>query len=328
MTPALRALVLFWVGLAIAVAGTAAVLRFGAPQPMPIAALPASRQPDAASRRGAIAAPDPALEEPAAGYADSVVPRVGADGRTPMRAYAAASAPDDHRPRIAMLLTGVGLSAAEDEAAEDALPSAISFAVSPYAFRPDAMLQKMRNGGHESFLSLPMEPQNYPTEDPGPEALLTSNTEDVNQRHLQWAMSRIAGYVGVTNAMGTLHGERFAGSATQMAPVLRELGSRGLVYVDSRPGAPRAPGAIGRSADAVIDAASASTEADTELAQLEATARNNGSALGVVGPPNPALVARLARWAAALPAHGLTLVPVSAVASGEPSMTQAATDKP
>ncbi len=273
-------------------------------------------------------APDGALEEPAPDYVGSMLPRVGADGRTPMRAYAAAAAPDDHRPRIAVLLTGIGLSASEDEAAVDTLPAAVSFAVSPYAYRPDTILQKMRNLGHESFLSLPMEPQSFPIDDPGPEALLTGNIDGVNQQRLEWAMSRIAGYVGVTSVMGTLHGERFAASPTQMAPVLRELGSRGLMYIDGRPGALRAPGAVGRSVDVVIDTPAQDTQTDAKLAQLEAMARDHGLSVGVAGPPHPVMVARLASWAATLATRGFNLVPVSAIVSIEPPVTEAATVKP
>ena len=346
MTPALRALAWFWAGLVVVVVGGGVAFRFAGPpprlaaavvtstapaEPAPPASAPpaaATQSPPAAPAAAAIAAPNPALEEPAPDYVGAVLPRIAADGRTPMQTYAAARPPADGQPRIAVLLAGIGLSAAEDGQAVDALPAAVSFAVSPYAYQPDAVLRTMRERGHESFLSLPMEPQGFPVDDPGPEALLTGNAEGVNRQRLQWAMSRIAGYVGVTSAMGTLRGDRFAGSATQMAPVLRELGSRGLMYIDGRPGVPRAPGVAGRSIDAVIDASATRTEIDTGLARLEALAHDHGSALGLAGPPHPVTVGRLAAWAATLAARGFTLVPVSALAAGEPSQAAAAAAKP
>ncbi len=351
MSPAVRALGWFWAGLLVAVAGVAVVLQVrGAPRPSiaraalvrpgppapraqpqpqsssaPLAA--AAPSPPVVAGPGAILPPDPALEEPAPDYVGFALPRIAADGRAPMRVYAAASG-GGGRPRIAVLLTGIGLSAAEDDTAAETLPAAVSFAVSPYSYRPDALLRTLRQRGHESFLSLPMEPQDYPTDDPGPEALLTGNIDSVNQQRLEWAMSRIAGYVGVTSAMGTLRGERFAGSATQMAPVLRELGARGLLYIDARPGVPATPGVVERSVDAVVDGSELRSETDRALAELEAVAHDRGSALGVAGPPHPVTVARLASWAATLAARGFALVPVSALVPAASSEVAASPARP
>ena len=62
-----------------------------------------------------------------------------------------------------------------------------------------------------------------------------------NRQRLEWALSRMAGYVGATGALGTTRGERFAALPDQMNPVLTELAKRGLLYVDSRPGASPLP---------------------------------------------------------------------------------------
>src|SRR5689334_12612494 len=43
---------------------------------------------------------------------DGPLPRIGADGRTPMAAYAAAFDLKDRRPRIAVVVTGLGVSEA------------------------------------------------------------------------------------------------------------------------------------------------------------------------------------------------------------------------
>lgn len=345
VSPALRALAWFWATLVVVVVGTVVGLQLrGPPQPklatavapsplVPLLPRPqpvVAREPapEAATGAIAIAPPDPALEEPAPDYVGAVLPRIGSDGRTPMRIYAAPAAAADGRSRIALLLTGIGLSAAEDDDAVDSLPPAVSFAVSPYSYRPDALLQRLRARGHEVFVSLPMEPRGFPVDDPGPEALLTGNIEAVNQQRFEWAMSRIAGYVGVTGAMGALRGERFGGSSTQMAPVLRELGSRGLMYVESRVGAPRAPGVMERSVNVVVDALETRSDIDARLAELEVLAHDHGTALGLAGPPHPVTVARLASWAATLPARGFVLVPVSAVVAMELSEAAAGTAKP
>jgi uncharacterized protein len=245
-----------------------------------------------------------------------MLPRLGADGRAPMQVYAAGYDPTDTRPRIAILLSDIGMSQQDSEDAIRSLPPAVSLAFSPYAIRPDPLLEAARAGGHEMLLSIPMEPPNYPINDAGNFALKTGDPAAANALRLEWAMSRISGYVGATAALGRLHGERFAGAADQMAPVLEELAGRGLLYVDSRTGlAARSGGSLPpmRSVDLVIDALPVRTEIEAKLAQLEQVARDRGSALGLADSPVPVTVERLAAWLTTLSQHGLALVPVSAL---------------
>jgi polysaccharide deacetylase 2 family uncharacterized protein YibQ len=159
-----------------------------------------------------------------------------------------------------------------------------------------------------------MEPQGYPLDDPGNRALMTGNTDAENLRLLDWSLSRFAGYVGATGALGSLRGERFGASATQMAPVLSELASRGLLYIDPRPGAPRPPDVVGRSIDVVLDMPAVRTEIEAKLAELEQVARDRGSAIGLAGQPLPVTVDRIAAWTNTLASRGFALAPVSALA--------------
>ena len=77
-----------------------------------------------------------------------------------------ASHPPDQRPRVAVLLAGIGMSETDSEEAIRTTPAAISLAVSPYAFHPERLLADARAAGHELLLSLPMEPARYPLERP------------------------------------------------------------------------------------------------------------------------------------------------------------------
>ena len=70
-----------------------------------------------------------------------------------------------------------------------------------------------------------MEPQGFPLNDPGKQALMTSLSPEENHERLDWVLSRIAGYVGAVGAEGSLRGERFA-ALPEINPVLAEL-SRG-----------------------------------------------------------------------------------------------------
>ena len=89
-------------------------------------------------------------------------------------------------------------------------------------------MTEARAAGHEVLLQIPLEPNNYPTEDPGPHTLLTTLPPDENLKRLQWLMSRYTGYVGITNHMGA----KFETTREAMAPVLEEVKRRGLLYLD------------------------------------------------------------------------------------------------
>ena len=131
-------------------------------------------------------------------------------------------------PRIAIIVSGLGVS---DSATADAiakLPGAVTLGFMPYGSDVAALAGRARARGHEVLLQVPMEPFDYPDNDPGPQTLLTSLTPQQNIDRLYWLMSRFQGYVGIVGAMGG----RFTASEPSFAPVLRETAKRGLIFVD------------------------------------------------------------------------------------------------
>lgn len=288
-----------------------------APAPAPKPARYLAGRPGAplpAGWNGQIAAPIPALLEPAPDFPGAMLPRRGPDGRAPMQAYARPFDRADPKPRIAIIMDGIGLSAADSRTAIESLPPAVDLAVSAYASDPAPLLDLARQRGHELLLSLPMEPHGYPLNDEGPHALLTGAKTADNDRNLEWALSRFEGYAGVTNGSDGLAGDRFAGMAAPFSAVAQDLAARGLFYVDARPGAPATPGLAGRSIDLVIDEPPARASIEARLARLERHARDTGAALGLAGPPRPIVTEVIAAWARRLAARGVILAPVSAIA--------------
>ena len=293
--------------------------------PPPSQPAPPSRPAPVPARaaEAGIPAPLAALQEPAPDFRGEMLPRIAPDGRMPMQVYAAAFDPTDKRPRVAVLLAGIGMAEIFSEEAIRATPPAISLAFSPYARRPARLLEVARAIGHETLVSIPMEPLGYPLNDAGTRSLLTGLPPAKNHERLEWTLSRIAGYVGATAAMSGLRGERF-GASEQMNPVLDELAARGLLYVDPRPVAMR-PGSPSsarpglRVADLVIDDPPVRLDIEVKLARLEQVARDRGSALGVAGTAGPVLVERLTAWTATLASRGIALVPVSALVPPLPS---------
>ena len=98
----------------------------------------------------------------------------------------------------------------------------------PYGARGRCLAAQARAAGHELLLQVPMEPFDYPDNDPGPQTLLTSLTPEQNIDRLHWVMSQFQGYVGLANSMGA----RFTASETSFAPILHETAKRGLIFVD------------------------------------------------------------------------------------------------
>ena len=261
-----------------------------------------------------LAAPDPELLEEAP---FGPLPRVAADGRTPRDHYAAPFDASDPRPRIAIVIHGLGLAADATDAAIGDLPAAVTLAFSPFSRDLDHWLTLARDTGHEVLLMVPMEPEAFPRDDPGPQALLVSLDAEQNRRRLEWLLARAAGYVGVINGMGS----RFTATRVAMSPVLRQIHERGLLFIDAattpRSVAPPLAEEIGLPfavSDRVIDDIAAPDAIDLRLRELEEIARERGVAVGL-GSPYPVTRERLAEWAAGLERKGLVLAPVSAVAA-------------
>lgn len=251
--------------------------------------------------------PLPALLEPSQSFPGAFLPRVGGNGRRPMQAYRRqAPAPNGH-PRIAVLVTGLGADLAQSHQVTQLLPGAVSLAYTPYAGVLDDALDDARAHGHEYFLSLPMQPQGYPLHEEGLRSLLLDNDAAHNRQNLEWSLTRLQGYIGVTNALDGLLGEEYVQQADAATALAGELQRRGLIFLDARQDVPVMKGVVGRGVDIRITDASA-------LEQLAALARARGQALGYVPALNMDLIQRLKDWTHGLEGKGLQLVPVSALA--------------
>jgi polysaccharide deacetylase 2 family uncharacterized protein YibQ len=124
------------------------------------------------------------------------------------------------------------------------------------------------------------------------------------------------GYVGVANFMGA----RFTSNESALAPVLAELGQRGLLYFDdgasSRSLAEKVALAVKTpfvKADVVIDAKPNWSDIDAALEQLERIAADRDYAIGFASAL-PVSIERIARWAKAAEGRGIRIVPLSVVA--------------
>jgi len=276
----------------------------------PGATPPAQAAAAAANTERAIPRAEPAMLE-AGAYGP--LPRIGADGRTPMRVYARPTDRTDPRPRVGLVLGGLGMNAALTDEAIRRLPPTVTLAFSPYATQVALLLDRARGRGMELLVALPLEPTGYPLNSPGDRALLTGISAAENGDRLDWALSRFTGYVGGIGALGPMRGERYAALGDRLGSLQETLQRRGLLYVDPRPGATTPARAWGATVDVVVDDPPNRQRIDQKLGALEGIARERGSALGYAGEATPVLLDRLAAWAGSLESRGSVLVPVSAL---------------
>jgi uncharacterized protein len=248
-----------------------------------------------------------------------MIPQIASDGARPSILYAQTRQLPPAKtdaPRIALVISGLGISASGTAEAFSKLPGPVTFAFAPYGADLATLVARARAEKHEVLLQAPMEPFDYPDNDPGPQTLLTSLTGDQNIDRLHWLMSRFQGYVGIVSYMGA----RFTASEQALAPVLRETAKRGLIYVDDGSSARSVAGQIAGShnlpfakADIVLDAVPTPAAIDQALARLEMAARDHGNAVGIA-TALPATIARLAEWAKKVEGRGFVLVPITMVA--------------
>jgi uncharacterized protein len=240
---------------------------------------------------------------------------VASDGLKPFTVYAA----DADRtkaakmPVVAIVIGGLGIGAAKTAEAIVKLPPAVTLAFTPYGADPTKLAERARTQRHEILLQIPMEPFDYPDNDPGPQTLLTTLAPEQNLDRLYWHLSRFQGYAGIANFMGA----RFVVTDAVMQPIVREAAKRGLGYFDDG-SAPRsvAPSLAAAQAmpfakgDLSIDAVPTAVEIDRALARLEGLARERGVAVGTASAL-PISIERISVWIKALESHGIMLVPLT-----------------
>ncbi len=270
----------------------------------------------------------PAMPEPVAAIApapETPTPPVVAASAVGWQAQSRLFDKADKRPRIAIIVTGLGLSNGGTRTAVQTLPANVTLAFQTVAPGITDWAAQARLSGHEVLLAVPMEPQHYPQNDPGPQTLLTGLPTTANMQRLTWALARSTQIIGVIPAQG----EAFVGNEKALAPVLDVIKDRQLVFVDGTVGVQSAADNMTTAghvpfakADLVIDATANRTAVDQALADLETLARKNGQAVGVA-LPYPVTFERLNEWLKTLPAKGLVLAPISALlANAEPQASE------
>jgi uncharacterized protein len=255
--------------------------------------------------------PDPELIE---NTAIGPLPIRGPDGRRPLDVYARGWS-GARGARAAIVIGGLGLSQTGTQNAIRQLPEEVTLAFASQGNSLTRWMQAARQRGHEILMQVPLEPFDYPRVDPGRNTLTVEGGAEKNIANLHWALSRITNYTGVMNYMGA----RFTADAAALTPVVKEIGRRGLLYLDD--------GTSARSQADVVALEQATPFAATDLTldgvqergailkkldELERIARAKGTAIGV-GSAFPVTVEAVTLWANEAKTRGIEIVPVSAL---------------
>lgn len=244
-----------------------------------------------------------------------LLPAISPSGEHPSDAYARPFSNRDNKPAIALMVRGLGLSSAISLRAIDELPADVTLSFSAYSPDLQEWIDRARADGHEVVLEMPMEPFDFPRNDPGPHTLLADGSPGENRRRIDWLMARATGYFAVTNHQGA----RFVTARAATVPLMGALRERGvaLIYDGETPRAVLAEEAASRtvpflSAHRVLDAQPTPDGIDRELIQVEARAIQHGGALGII-QATPLALETISDWIARLPAKGYVLAPASAL---------------
>ncbi len=217
------------------------------------------------------------------------------------------------RPMISVVIDDLGLNR---KITRDfiALPGPLTLSHMAYAESPEGLVSAGRLHGHEIMLHLPMEPRDSHY-NPGPGALMTSQSDSEIRRLVADALSRYPGVVGLNNHMGS----KFTADARGMGVVMGSLAERGLMFLDSRttgssvaPPQARLHGVPFVERAVFIDHKDSAQSIHHQLAQIEQFAARHGQAVAI-GHPREKTYRALAQWLPTLAGKGYALMPASAI---------------
>jgi uncharacterized protein len=270
------------------------------------------------SRPGAVNAPAPLAvgarlpAAPIAGFfapgPGGPLPIIAQDGRLPLDAYRRPFL-SNGRPKVALVLGGLGLNTRLTTQAIETLPGEITLSFVAYAEGLQGWIDMARAHGHEVLIETPMEPVDYPDNDPGPYTLMSDAQPPDTVKKLEWVLSRATGYFGMTNYLGS----RFLSVDSAYNTLATVAKGRGLAFIDDGLAGRKMGGGIARaSAERVIDEQLSRPAIDQQLVQLETSAGKSGQALGSAFA-YPVTLETVALWARSVDQRGLQLAPASAL---------------
>lgn len=222
------------------------------------------------------------------------------------------------KPKLSLIVTGLGYDRKASEAALDALPIDAALALSPYAPYSEVLAAKADATRRELWLGMPSATQDRNAHI-GSEALELHAPANTNIAHLHDALALMRNYVGIVLSPDST----VASSIDDMEPILQEVKNRGLglARLTMAPNLSVGQAAI-RHGVPFVDGGMAFADPplpEVMSQKLDAaltTAQTAGSALLILDAPNMVAVKTFKDW---LSAHEgeFDFVPPSSLAAGK-----------
>lgn len=214
---------------------------------------------------------------------------------------------------VSIIMSGMGISQTATARAMEELPQDVTLAFSPYGQGLGEWLRKTRDANRETLILIPMEPANYPHDDPGPDALLTRQSDADNQRRLDRVLRHSGASVGGMNYMGS----SLLADEKNVTSVLNGLKKRSAIFIENPQGNNSLAAEVAQRinlpyirADVQIDRTASELFVRQQLFELENIAKKRGYAVGVA-QPYPLTFGILKAWSSSLDRRGIKLVPLS-----------------
>ena len=220
------------------------------------------------------------------------------------------------KPKIALVITGLGPNADILKGVLERLPKQITLSFASYTPHLTEWIKIARIKGHEVLMDLPLESAEYPQLNSGPYTLRVDANPSENINKLNKILGKGGGMiVGVCGVMGS----RFLASFKDTLPFLEALKTEGYMFLDTDLSSSSVVSRIGEqlSLPFVQNSQFLDNELSPSLIQknlmnLERIAEENGFAVGVGHAYGPT-VEFVMTWAEALGEKGFDLVPITDV---------------
>lgn len=143
--------------------------------------------------------------------------------------YAPSGVYSEKKPQIAVIVDDFGYY--EGDLLDDflSLPAPITLSILPDLPYSRKVMEKAVENGYETFIHIPMEPINYPRNDPGSNAIFVHLSEREIVKRMQGYIRQLPDCIGANNHMGSLA----TADKDVMRYVLQVLKNNNLFFIDS-----------------------------------------------------------------------------------------------
>lgn len=213
---------------------------------------------------------------------------------------------------ISIILTDLGINKAQTNDILSQAPSHFALAFSPYANDVSSLMMRAQGRGHTVLLQWPMEPENYPHDDPGPLAMLSGLPIEENIARLNQLLNKIG---ALDAGLITFMGDAFVTEQEMMDTLLPVAAPRVTMILDNQTGADSLLPTLSRMND--IPYMRVDRSLDTQLTP-SAISRSLESSIGIarqmghailITRPYPIVMEKIGNWMKDLP-EDIKLVPL------------------